>query len=295
MRRCANLIGPLRDAAWISYLAAPIHEVPDPLSTSRYYQFNQACKNLTAVVSAQVTKAVTEVDKNGSVTATGVAFMSEGALYTVKFGEEVILSARDHVASRFWSPQGSAFLDAVGTETRAHLPGVGNNIQEHIFFNVTCTSQEISPGLRKQYERQLVLLPRCMPGPSAFPFISFWGIDVLSRVPEPPPINTTVSGLINLPFSRGSIHIVSKDPLVPPDIDAKYLKHDLLQHIEQIKFCRKILEQELLKKFLTGLRKDYLKTRLADLVPARRLMRLTASTGIHARSTSTGSGRTDTP
>jgi choline dehydrogenase-like flavoprotein len=29
-------------------------------------------------------------------------------------------------------------LDAAGIETRVHLPGVGNNVQEHMFADVTC-------------------------------------------------------------------------------------------------------------------------------------------------------------
>jgi len=63
-----------------------------------------------------------------------------------------------------------------------------------------------------------------------------------------------VSTLLNHPFSRGSIHIASNDPLVPPNIDPHYFEYeyDLLQLVEQIKFGRKILDQEPLRKLLTG-------------------------------------------
>ncbi|KAJ7698001.1 alcohol oxidase [Mycena rosella] len=320
-----NLAKEPTQGTWVTPVTIdPEHRVRS-YSANKYYQPNQARKNLTVVVSAHVTKVVTELDKNGSATATGVAFMSEGTVYTVQVGKEVILSAGAVMSPQILELSGigdKAVLDAVGIETQVHLPGVGNNIQEHIFANVTCelrpetmsdflnfdvlgdpkeyvrqqelyktsgtglfatcpasiafvplasispasdalqksvfdsitaavSSQQISPGLRKQYELQLkhlkdkqpscefILSPRCMPGP---------------KPPLPGKQYVTVSGLINHPFSRGSIHIASKDPLVPPYIDPKYFEHsyDLLQHIEQIKFCRRVLEQEPLKKFLTG-------------------------------------------
>ncbi|KAJ7708735.1 GMC oxidoreductase [Mycena rosella] len=313
------------NGTWVTPVTIdPEHRVRS-YSANKYYQPNASRENLTVVVSAHVTKIGTELDPNGSATAVEVVFKSEDALYTVKVGKEVILSAGAIMSPQILELSGigdKPVLEAAGIETRVHLPGVGNNVQEHIFANVTCellpevasnflnfdvlgdpreylrqqelyktsgkgvfatcpasiafvplasispasealqksvfesinaavSSQQISPGLRKQYLLQLehlkekqpscefILSPRYMPGP---------------KPPLPGQQYVTVSGLINHPFSRGSIHIASSDPLVPPSIDPKYFEHsyDLLQFVEQIKFCRKVLEQEPLRKFLTG-------------------------------------------
>ncbi|KAJ7036518.1 alcohol oxidase [Mycena alexandri] len=119
------------------------------------------------------------------------------------------------------------------------------SITQSIDDGVSSTS--ISPALKKQYEIQL---KHVKDGEPTCEFILSPRL-----IPDPPPGKKyiTASALINHPFSRGSIHITSSDPFVPPNIDPNYFEHkyDLLQLIEHIKFCRKILDQEPLKKLLT--------------------------------------------
>ncbi|KAJ6580893.1 alcohol oxidase [Mycena capillaripes] len=292
---------------WLTPMTIDPKERVRSYAANKYYQPNASRDNLTVVVSAHVTKVVTEPEQNGFATAVEVVFISEDVLYTVKVDKEVILSAGTIMSPQILELSGignKEILEQNGIETLIHLPGVGENAQEHVFVSVvselrsevmselyktvgteffgmapTCitfvplasisssheslqeslakslnvgvSSKQISSSLQKQYEIQLkhlqdqepscefILWPLFMPVPNA---------------PAPGTQNLTLTALLNHPISRGSIHIASSDPLIPPNIDPNYFEHeyDLLQLVEQIKFCRKILEQDPLKKLLTG-------------------------------------------
>ncbi|CAE6444530.1 unnamed protein product [Rhizoctonia solani] len=67
--------------------------------------------------------------------------------------------------------------------------------------------------------------------------------------PGVPKANTTYMSIlvaVQHPFSRGSIHINSTDPLVPPQIDPKYLSKsiDLETLVRSVKFTQKLAETE---------------------------------------------------
>ncbi|KAF8311457.1 alcohol oxidase [Clavulina sp. PMI_390] len=107
------------------------------------------------------------------------------------------------------------------------------------------------PGLKEQYEQQLQLLkdpkaveceylcvPAFMPAPEG-------GADSNKSYVS------LVCGL-NHPFSRGSIHIKSADPLVDPSIDPRYFDHefDLELLVEMYKYGRKLAQSEPLKSII---------------------------------------------
>ncbi|KAJ6470163.1 alcohol oxidase, partial [Mycena vulgaris] len=311
---------------WLSPVTIDPENRVRSYAANKYYQPNSSRANLIVVVSAHVTKVVTELDQDNFATAVKVVFLSDQATHTVQVRKEVILSAGFVYGYPYileLSGIGDKeILRAAGIQTRIHLPGVGNNVQEHISAGVICelrrdlppeylnfdalndpkellhqqelyktsgtgifatgstcitfvplaaissahdslqaslaqvitdgiATKQISPSLQKQYEIQLKHLqdrepscefklgPRYIPGPIP---------------PVPGEQYLTMTAFVNHPFSRGSIHIASNDPLVPPNIDPHYFenKYDLLQFVEQIKFCRKIFEQEPLKTLLTG-------------------------------------------
>ncbi|KAF7371073.1 Alcohol oxidase [Mycena sanguinolenta] len=293
-------------------------------AANEYYQPNAARDNLSVVVCAQVTKIVTEQDQNGIVTAVEVVFICEEESHRVKVGKEVILSAGAIMSPQILEHSGignQTILEGLGIETHLHLPGVGENVQEHcnarvlaevrpeilselyqtsgtrmfgmppiyIAFvplssisaahealqtslaktiNEDISSKKISPALAKQYAIQLKHQrdrePSCE--------FTIWPLfRPIPDTPMPGKQYLSVAAFLNHPLSRGSIvcplhdvqsavidallkHIASSDPLVPPNIDPRYFEYeyDLLQLVEQIKFCRKILEQEPLRKFITG-------------------------------------------
>ncbi|KAJ6617536.1 alcohol oxidase [Mycena sp. CBHHK59/15] len=114
-------------------------------------------------------------------------------------------------------------------------------------INARVASSQITPALGKQYQIQLDHIHNHEAS------CEFVLVPNFSSSPKPPTLgkqHITVSTMINNPFSRGTIHITSNDALTPPAIDPRYFdeEYDLLSFVEQIKFCRRILEQEPLKR-----------------------------------------------
>ncbi|KAJ7449285.1 alcohol oxidase [Mycena latifolia] len=113
------------------------------------------------------------------------------------------------------------------------------------------SSGRVPSGLQKQYQIQLDQIKDREP---SCEFVLVPNFRTRKNPPAPEKKHLTISTMVNNPFSRGSIHITSNDPLVPPCIDPRYFdqKYDLLTFVEQIKFCRKIFEQQPLKELLAG-------------------------------------------
>ncbi|KAJ6485599.1 alcohol oxidase [Mycena sanguinolenta] len=259
-------------------------------AANEYYQRNATRENLNVVVCAQVTKIVTEQDQNGIVTAVEVVFICEEESHTVKVDKEVILSAGTIMSPQILELSGignQTILEGFNIETLVHLPGVGENVQEHCNARVhaevrpeilstlyqtsatrmfgmppTCiafvplstissghetlqtslansinndiSSERVSPALAKQYAIQLKNQRNREP---SCEFMVWPLFRPIPNTPMPGKQPLSVAAFLNHPLSRGSI-VCSL--------------HDLLQLVEQIKFCRKILEQEPLQKFITG-------------------------------------------
>ncbi|KAF7345426.1 Alcohol oxidase [Mycena venus] len=293
--------------AWYTPVTIDPTERVRSYAANKYYQPNASRENLTVVVCAQVTKIVTELDHNALATAVEVVFHNEEALYTVKVGKEVILSAGTIMSPQILELSGigdRTILQEFDIEPRVHLPGVGENVQEHFFSGVvsevrpevvselyqtsgtgifgippTCisfvplatisadhetlqkslatlineaiSSKRISPSLQKQYE---ITLKHQQDREPSCEFILWPLWRPIPNTPAPGKQYLIVSTLLNHPISRGSIHIASSDPLVPPKINPRYFEYeyDLLQLVEQIKFARKILDQEPVKNLLAG-------------------------------------------
>ncbi|KAJ7159321.1 alcohol oxidase [Mycena crocata] len=121
-------------------------------SANKYYQPNASRKNLAVVVDAHVTKVVTELDEKGTATAVEVAFISKGASHIVQVRKEVILAAGAIMSPQILELSGigdKEVLEKAGVQPRVHLPGVGKNVQEHIFATV---SYELRPDIGSEYQ-----------------------------------------------------------------------------------------------------------------------------------------------
>ena len=112
--------------------------------------------NLTVLTQAYVHRIATS-KVGGEVISTGVEFEHGGQVYTVNVGKETIVSARyvtrsdtmpvhltdddDDVYSTVKSPHilelsgigRPEVLKKIGVPIRVELPGVGENVQDHIF------------------------------------------------------------------------------------------------------------------------------------------------------------------
>lgn len=100
--------------------------------------------NLTVLTNAQVSKILIENKKT-----TGIEYLDKkGKKNIIKSNKEVILSA-----GAFNSPQ-LLMLSGIGDENELkkqgiavehHLPGVGKNLQDHLFFHISClATQKVS-------------------------------------------------------------------------------------------------------------------------------------------------------
>ncbi|KAJ7488067.1 alcohol oxidase [Mycena latifolia] len=100
-----------------------------------YYQPNASRPNLTVLVCAHVTKLIL-TRAGGVATADQVRFLYDGKDYEVTVGKEVILCAGTIISPQILELSGignPSVLTKVGIDVTVPLPGVGENVQEHIY------------------------------------------------------------------------------------------------------------------------------------------------------------------
>jgi len=104
------------------------------------------------------------------------------------------------------------------------------------------------PGLQKQYKLQLEHIEAQIPS-HEMTIMQSIGFAV---APEPKRKYVTFMSMLNHPFSRGSIHINSSDPLKRPVIDPHAFEeeYDIRSFAESVKFTRRLVQQEPLKSIL---------------------------------------------
>ncbi|TDL15526.1 alcohol oxidase [Rickenella mellea] len=127
--------------AWRSSCSIdPVHRTRS-YSVNAYFTPNQGRSNLVVLTGAHVTKINWASNSTSAgLTASGVSFITNGTTYTVGASREVILSA-----SSIGSPQvlelsgvgSKSLLSKIGINSTIDLPGVGENMQEHIYSTVS--------------------------------------------------------------------------------------------------------------------------------------------------------------
>ncbi|KAI0331245.1 GMC oxidoreductase [Cubamyces sp. BRFM 1775] len=105
------------------------------------------------------------------------------------------------------------------------------------------------PGLLEQYK---ISLERLRDG-AGCEFISFPGMCSRPNPPEKGKRYISFYVALNHPFSRGTIHAVSKDPAADPEFDPHYFEEevDLQVWVEMIKFARSLRNVSPLKEMTT--------------------------------------------
>ncbi|MGL4880363.1 MAG: GMC family oxidoreductase, partial [Waterburya sp.] len=102
--------------------------------------------NLTIKTGALVTRLLFERTR-----AIGVEYLHEGMLHQVRVNEEVILSAGAFESPKLLLLSGigdAKYLQGLGISVLADLPGVGQNLQDHIILPVAQqTTQEVNPAI----------------------------------------------------------------------------------------------------------------------------------------------------
>ena len=232
-------------------------------------------KNLTVKCRALVTKLIIEDKK-----VTGVNF-------ELPFGRKGTVSAREVIlcGGSFNSPQllqvsgigNSELLKSVGVEPVHHLPGVGENLQDHLEVYVQHSCKQpvsLNPNLKLHKRPWIGLQWLFRRGPGAsnhfegggfirgnesfkYPNLMFHFLPIAVRYDGTAPSGGHGYQVHIGPMysnSRGSVRIKSPDVRVKPELRLNYLStnEDRQEWVEAIAAARKILAQPAFSKFDGG-------------------------------------------
>ncbi len=218
--------------------------------------------NLTVLTRAHATRVLMEGTR-----AIGVAYLRDGQVHEARAEREVLLAGGTVNSPQLLMLSGigpADHLRRVGIQPLVHLPGVGQNLQDHVCCGVmqACTrpislaSAETMPNLLAY-----LLLRR---GPLTSNVAEAGGF-VKTRsdlaVPDlelifaptyfmehgfanPPGHGFVVGAVLQHPESRGAITLSSADPLAPPLIDPNYLASDadVAVLVNGVKLARRIVQ-----------------------------------------------------
>jgi choline dehydrogenase len=208
--------------------------------------------NLTVLAHALVTKIILEGKR-----ATGVEIALHGKIQRIAAGREVVLSLGAMHTPKVLMLSGigdKAELRRLGIPVIQHLPGVGQNFQDH--FGIGCV-----------WEYQHPLAPRNNAGEATFFWKSNPGLDTPDlqtcqvEVPlcsaetgakfNPPAASWTLYGGVVRPKSRGQIRLTGPNPDDPIQIEANTLAHpdDLKAAVAHVELCREIGNSAALRPF----------------------------------------------
>ncbi|MBB6309651.1 GMC family oxidoreductase [Xanthobacter tagetidis] len=202
--------------------------------------------NLKVLTGAHVQRLTFEGQR-----CTGVEFRQEGATFAAKAAGEVILSSGAVGSPQTLSCSGigpAARLRDLGIPVVADLPGVGENLQDHVALRmlfkvkdtITLNQQAATLFGKAKMALQYALLRK---GPLTIPpalvsaftrsspdqatpnvqFVAYpVSFDKVGDAPHPYPGFTASACLLN-PFSRGHVRIASPDPMAAPKIQLNFL------------------------------------------------------------------------
>jgi choline dehydrogenase len=237
-------------------------------SASREYLDPVKSRSNLTIVTGALTEKVLLDDKK----AVGVVYRVNGSAVTAKANKEVVLSAGPIGSPHLLQLSGigdSDTLKAAGVEVKHHLPGVGQNLQDHLefYFQYKCKQPITLNGKLGLISKGLIgarwLFNRSGLGATnhfescafirskagvEWPDIQYHFLPAAMRYDGKSAFaghGFQVHVGHNKPKSRGAVTIKSADPTVAPKIQFNYLQHQ--DDIEGFRACvrltREIIEQ----------------------------------------------------
>ena len=209
--------------------------------------------NLTVLTDALVTRVLFE-----DLQATGVAVEIGGQAHHIAAGKEVILSLGAIQTPKVLMQSGigdNEELHRFGIATVQHLPGVGRNLQEHLFL-ASCLWEYKEPlPLRNNGGEATIFCksdpslptPNFQPLQAEFPLVS---PELMSYYHPSAASWAMLPGVVR-PQSRGRLRLTGPNPSEPLDIDANLLSEpaDMQAAITAVQLCREIGNSAALRPF----------------------------------------------
>ena len=209
--------------------------------------------NLTVLTGALVTRLTFDRAR-----VTGVEFSYEGTIHRVGAGSEVVLSLGAIHTPKVLMQSGigdHAELQGLGIPVVQHLPGVGQNLQDHPRFGCVWEYQQPLPARNNGAEATFFWksdpgldTPDLQTCQAEFPLSS---PETAARYDLPEFGWTLFAGVVR-PKSRGHIRLTGPDPTDPIEIHANMLSDpdDLKAAIAGVQLCREIGNSAALQPFV---------------------------------------------
>ncbi|MBN3943088.1 GMC family oxidoreductase N-terminal domain-containing protein [Nostoc sp. NMS9] len=204
--------------------------------------------NLTTMTGALVTRLLFE----GTCTV-GVEYLHESILHQVRVNKEVILSAGAFDSPKLLMLSGignAEYLQAMGIPVVVDLPGVGQNLQDHVCVPVP---YEATQDLHSNGIAETGLFLHSEGHLDAAPDLELIFAPILRVPPSYPNSGLGFTGIIVLthPQNVGSISLRSSDPKDTPMIWLNYLQSqsDVQKLVDGIKLIRKLFHTSAFDEF----------------------------------------------
>jgi len=223
-------------------------------SVFRLYTFPYMDRpNLTVLTHALVIRLTFEGKR-----ATGVEMFYQGKTHRLGAGLEVVLSLGAMHTPKVLMHSGigdRAELRRPGIPVVQHLPGVGQNFQDHVAFDCVWEYQEALPPRNSMSEA--IFFWQSASGLSS-PDVFACQAEVPKSSAENaarfglPAAGWTLFGAVARPNSRGHLRLTGPSPLDPMQIEANTLAHpdDLKAAIACVELCREIGNAAALRPFV---------------------------------------------
>ena len=197
--------------------------------------------NVTAETGAQVTRIRFDGDR-----AVGVEYVRDGTFRTVSADREVLLCAGAIESPKLLMCSGVGPIDHLedhDIECLVALPGVGQNLQDHVQAAIVydCTEDVTYPPQSNGVENSA--FERIVPDAPA-PDVQYilWPTDA-GPADADRESHLVITAVLLRPASRGLVALASNDPLADPVIDPRYFSElrDLDRLVEGVKRSREIM------------------------------------------------------
>jgi choline dehydrogenase len=193
--------------------------------------------------------------------ATGVEFVRRGRTHHVEAGREVVLSLGAINTPKLLMLSGVGERASLAThrlDVVQHLPGVGQNLQDHILLAGCCWEYQ-SPEPPRNNAAEFVFYTKSradLPAPDLMPVLEeapFASSEVARRydVPQGAATAWTLAPGLAQPTSRGRVRLTSANALDAPLIEANFLstEEDLRAMLHCVSLCREIGNSEICAPF----------------------------------------------